>query len=564
MLCWPFIVFLLAGFVLLETSAVLVGQPSNPTPHAGEDDRLSNALVAIDLPDGNRFLEELNTAGTPGWTTTAPTAPSESNNVPSSHIFNLTGRAIGGRRRYNDGHLRLVGGRTSNEGNVEIFHLGKWGSVCDDEWDIREAHVACRQLGFPKAEKPTDNSEFGMARKRVWMDNLYCYGDEKNLTDCQFDGWGMHDCTPREAAGVVCADPRTTTQLTTTTVATTELPREELMHDAPGPKLSIRNAMLAPMQVRLVGGRVREEGRIEVRFGDGAWGLICGDGWGMLEATVVCRMLGLGYAQAPVQSNFFGGQHLGMVLSGVQCTGRETSLADCLHHQMGWVFCPGRTQNIAGVMCTEIAPDLVLDYLEIERSAYLEDRQLFFLQCAMEENCLARTAYRHDRTTYGWQLDVRRLLRFTARSHNLGTADFRPVLPKHLWEWHLCHMHYHSMEVFAHFDILDSFGNKIAEGHKASFCLEDNQCQPGIQPKYACANYGDQGISVGCTDTYLHNVDCQWIDITDISPGYYFFKVSINPEFKIAEISYDNNAALCNLYYNTLSVHIWNCTLMRP
>ncbi|GFW96701.1 lysyl oxidase homolog 4 [Trichonephila clavipes] len=128
----------------------------------------------------------------------------------------------------------------------------------------------------------------------------------------------------------------------------------------------------------------------------------------------------------------------------------------------------------------------------------------------------------------------------------------------------MCHLHYHSMEVFAHFDIINLQGQKVAEGHKASFCLEDNNCLPGVEKKYACANYGDQGISVGCSDTYLHTVDCQWVDITDLAPGVYRFKVSINPEFKVAELNYDNNAAVCNLYYNAVSVRVFNCTLQRP
>lgn len=83
------------------------------------------------------------------------------------------------------------------------------------------------------------------------------------------------------------------------------------------------------------------------------------------------------------------------------------------------------------------------------------------------------------------------------------------------------------MEVFAHFDVLDISGKRVAEGHKASFCLEDNHCQENVTGKYACANYGDQGISVGCTDTYLNSIDCQWIDITELNPGFYFLKVSV-------------------------------------
>lgn len=120
------------------------------------------------------------------------------------------------------------------------------------------------------------------------------------------------------------------------------------------------------------------------------------------------------------------------------------------------------------------------------------------------------------------------------------------------------------MEVFATFDIYDNKGNRVAEGHKASFCLEDNQCLPGVQPKYACANYGDQGISVNCTDIYKYTVDCQWVDITDIEPGIYTMKVAVNPEYKVPEITYENNAAYCQFYYAQTYGVVTNCTVGRP
>merc|ERR1712228_831626 len=65
----------------------------------------------------------------------------------------------------------------------------------------------------------------------------------------------------------------------------------------------------------------------------------------------------------------------------------------------------------------------------------------------------------------------------------------------------------------------------------------------------------------GCEDTYWASIDCQWIDITGVLPGTYIFRVSINAEFKVAEVDFDNNALICQLDYNGVSVLARNCRL---
>uniref|UniRef100_A0A336MNT7 protein-lysine 6-oxidase n=1 Tax=Culicoides sonorensis TaxID=179676 RepID=A0A336MNT7_CULSO len=300
------------------------------------------------------------------------------------------------------------------------------------------------------------------------------------------------------------------------------------------------------MRVRLKGGRLSSEGRVEVSLDNKSWGTVCGNGWTILEANVVCKELGMGYASDILNTDIFGGQNISkLILSGTDCQGNETKLSECVHQQLGKVSCAGNKNFVSAIICTNELPDLLFDIAELEHSLHLEDRMLYFLQCAMEENCLSTEAYQIERNNKDWLTETRRLLKFTAKTLNMGNADFRPYIPKYRWQWHSCHMHYHSMEVFAQFDIFDMHGKRVAEGHKASFCLEDNQCNDGQTPKYACADYGDQ--------------DCQWIDITEVDYGYYNLKVSINPEFKVPEINYHNNGASCKLLYTPWNAAVYEC-----
>ncbi|XP_028319258.1 protein-lysine 6-oxidase isoform X2 [Gouania willdenowi] len=200
-------------------------------------------------------------------------------------------------------------------------------------------------------------------------------------------------------------------------------------------------------------------------------------------------------------------------------------------------------------------PDLVPDPYYIQASAYAQRVPMYNLRCAAEENCLSSSAYRAEVRDY----DTRMLLRFPQKVKNQGTADFLPSRPRYAWEWHSCHQHFHSMDEFSHYDLLDSTTQaSVAEGHKASFCLEDTSCDYGYYRRFACTAH-TQGLSPGCYDTYNADIDCQWIDITDVKPGRYTLKINVNPHYQIEESDYTNNIVRCDVQYTGSYAYVSGC-----
>ena len=101
--------------------------------------------------------------------------------------------------------LRLVGGSWEGEGRVEIFYKGNWGTVCDEYWDIKDARVVCRQLGFPYAISAPRSARFGAGTGEVWQDNGNCYGNENSILNCRRSGSYMVGCKHNEDASVSCS-----------------------------------------------------------------------------------------------------------------------------------------------------------------------------------------------------------------------------------------------------------------------------------------------------------------------------------------------------------------------
>ena len=78
------------------------------------------------------------------------------------------------------------------------------GPVCDDNWDIDDAHVVCRELGFQSALEITKGSYFGPVYRDFTTNNVRCTGDETALEICQRQDKTETFCSGGEAAGVFC------------------------------------------------------------------------------------------------------------------------------------------------------------------------------------------------------------------------------------------------------------------------------------------------------------------------------------------------------------------------
>ncbi|PNI45151.1 CD6 isoform 12, partial [Pan troglodytes] len=110
--------------------------------------------------------------------------------------------------------LRLVDGGGACAGRVEMLEHGEWGSVCDDTWDLEDAHVVCRQLGCGWGVQALPGLHFTPGRGPIHRDQVNCSGAEAYLWDCPGLP-GQHYCGHKEDAGVVCSDSRSLHNLST-------------------------------------------------------------------------------------------------------------------------------------------------------------------------------------------------------------------------------------------------------------------------------------------------------------------------------------------------------------
>ncbi|XP_049341153.1 deleted in malignant brain tumors 1 protein-like isoform X5 [Astyanax mexicanus] len=231
--------------------------------------------AAFGRGEGPVWSEELQCRGNKSQTHFCPKSSSLKHNCSHDNDVGLVC----------SGSVRLVDGDSRCAGRVEVLYRGQWGSVCGNNWDMRDAAVVCRELGCGEAVDTYQESYFGSASGPIWMDNVHCSGSESTLRNCESAGWGKHNCDHSKDAGVICSG------------------------------------------VRVVGGSHCSE-RVEVLHGE-SWVTVCDADFNQQDAEVVCRELGCGSLVEVLGAAAFGRGEGPVWSEKLQCRGTESQIHFC-------------------------------------------------------------------------------------------------------------------------------------------------------------------------------------------------------------------------------------------
>ncbi|XP_053177484.1 scavenger receptor cysteine-rich type 1 protein M130-like [Scomber japonicus] len=203
--------------------------------------------------------------------------------------------------------VRLVGGASRCAGTLEMKQ-GEWRPVSDNDWTLKEAAVACRELDCGSAVS-TGSSYESLDRPVLRI-----------RRDCLRSGSTLRDCV-----------------------------------SSPGSSSSMVVELTCSDSVRLVNGTSLCSGRLEVKS-EQSWSSVCEADFDQQDAEVACRELGCG-APSVLQGALYGEVEAPMWTKEFQCGGNESALLDCRRSDSARRTCsPGKA---VGLTCSPESVRLV-------------------------------------------------------------------------------------------------------------------------------------------------------------------------------------------------------------
>ena len=172
--------------------------------------------------------------------------------------------------RAENGELRLSDGPSDNQGRLEVFHAGEWGTVCDDQFDERVDDPrtphdrrripnlapikACQFMGYATGQvTPRGNISMAPSAQQIWLDDVRCLDNQPHWTGesptklhhCYHAGWGLNNCAHDEDVHLSCTGVLEQTETPPLTATLEGLPTN---HDGSSP-FTFRLAFSADVEI---------------------------------------------------------------------------------------------------------------------------------------------------------------------------------------------------------------------------------------------------------------------------------------------------------------------------
>ncbi|XP_039644387.1 deleted in malignant brain tumors 1 protein-like [Perca fluviatilis] len=287
--------------------------------------------------------------------------------------------------------VRLVNRTSLCSGRLEVKSnqsTQSWSSVCEDDFDLQDAEVVCRELGCG-APSVLQGALYGDMEAPVWTKEFQCRGQESALLDCESSD--RNTCSSGKAVGLTCSEPDNMRLVRGTSCCAGGL---EIKKDGEWSKVdvddhsawnlkaadvvcrhldcgsavstgwkemafnteirkirstclqsksAVRECILTKSytsrsnleincsdSVRLVNRTSLCSGRLEVKSNQSTqpWSSVCEDDFDLQDAEVVCRELGCG-APSVLQGALYGDMEAPVWTKEFQCRGHESALLDC-------------------------------------------------------------------------------------------------------------------------------------------------------------------------------------------------------------------------------------------
>uniref|UniRef100_A0A672YCM2 SRCR domain-containing protein n=1 Tax=Sphaeramia orbicularis TaxID=375764 RepID=A0A672YCM2_9TELE len=100
--------------------------------------------------------------------------------------------------------VRLVHGSSLCSGRLEVRSNQSWFSVCEEDLDLNDTQVVCRELGCG-APGLLQGALYGEGEAPVWTSELQCEGNESAVLDCRRSSSAGKTCSPGTAVGLTCS-----------------------------------------------------------------------------------------------------------------------------------------------------------------------------------------------------------------------------------------------------------------------------------------------------------------------------------------------------------------------